>query len=147
MKSVEGFLKKQGSYKNYLATPNSQQIRYNFEPVESGEEYYEDNLKMRANIFIIYRNPKNILNKILHQFQEGEFHSVLEKDSLINGPNFEGRVPGTVNNYLFTSYLVSRSIPKLDFSFTHLPVILDKNLSENYKKNGNIEKYLRRFID
>ena len=114
--------------------------------LEETKKYFDD-LKARVNIFIIYRNPKNILNKILNQFQEGEFHSVLEKDSLINGPSFEGKVPETVNSYLFRTYLVSRSIPELNFSFTNLPTILDKNLSENYKKHGSIEKYLRKFID
>jgi len=147
MKSVESFLRKQKGRQNALITPKSQQIRYNIEPVDLGEEYNFDDLKARVNIFIIYRNPKNILNKILNQFQEGEFHSVLEKDSLINGPSFEGKVPETVNSYLFRTYLVSRSIPELNFSFTNLPTILDKNLSENYKKHGSIEKYLRKFID
>lgn len=147
MKSVERFLGKQKGSQNVLVTPKSQQIRYNIELINLGEDYYFDELKMRMNLFIIYRNPKNLLNKILDQFQKGDFHPILEEDSLINGPSFEGRIPGTVNNYLFKSYLVTGDVSKLNFSFTRLPAILDKNLSENYKKNGSIEKYLRKFID
>lgn len=147
MKSVDKFLKNCGSSKNHLVSQKSQQIRYNIESLDVGEDYFWNDLKLRVNIFIIYRNPKNILNKILSSFQGGDFHPILEEDSLIGGSLFEGKVPRTVNSYLFKSYLVSRSTPKFDFGFTHLPVIFDKNLSMNYKKHGNIEDYLRKFID
>lgn len=139
MKSVEGFLNEKGKKK--IIYPKMPQIRWNQEPAETGEHHFDDQ-KVMYNFFVIYRNPEIILNKILEQFQKGEFHPVLEQVEKL-----EGDVPKTVNQYLFASYHSNRSLDRLDFNFTELPVVRDSNLTNKYRKRGNVENYIQKFID
>ena len=39
----------------------------------------------------------------------------------------------------------NRSV-KVDFSFTEMPVVMDSNLTDKYKKGGKIEDYLEKLI-
>lgn len=139
MKNIEEFLGRKGREK--FISSRVPQIRWNQEPAETGEHHFDDQKGM-YNFFIIYRNPKIILNKILEQFQEGEFHPVLEQVEKL-----EGDIPKTVNQYLFVSYLSNRFLDRLNFDFTELPVVKDSNLTNKYLKRGNVEKYIQKFID
>jgi hypothetical protein len=139
MKNVESFLR--DKKKKEIGYPRRPQIRWNLEPAEAGEYHFDDQ-KVMYNFFIIYRNPDLILNKLLEQFQEGEFHPVLEQIEKI-----EGDISKTVNQYLFVSYYSNRALDRLKFDFTELSVVKDSNLTNKYRKRGNVENYIQKFLD
>jgi len=136
-KSVESFIKYKKLRENPL--PKTDQIRWNCETANMGEMDF-DNQKVKYNFFIIYRNPNLILEKILDNFQM-DFHPSMEEDLKI-----EGKIEKSVNSYILISYLANRVVSNLDFGFTKIPVIKDKNLTNRYKKKGSLEDYIQKFI-
>ena len=109
---------------------------------EMSQERHGDDYCKDYHFFVKYRNPEIIFDKIEEIFNQREFTSPLDRKDRL-----EGHVKGTVNDYKLVTYTTSRAPEKISFGWTKLPVNKDKNLSDDYKKGGNIEKYVTRFID
>ena len=114
------------------------QVRWN---KEQSEEMHGGDYCIDFHFFIKSRNPQNILDKIEDIFDQRIFKAPLSKHEIV-----KGHVAGTINDYILVTYTTSRAPDKFSFDWTDLPVIPDKNLSNNYKKHGNIEDYIKRFL-
>ena len=114
------------------------QIRWNKE--QSGEMHGDDYCA-DFYFFIKSRNPQNILDKIEDIFNKRIFKSPLDKQEIA-----KGHISGTTNDYVLIKYTTSREPDRFFFGWTDLPAIIDKNLSNHYKKKGNIEDYIQRFL-
>jgi len=101
------------------------------------EEFHGHDNRARYRILVKFRNPMNLVKKFEDQFTDFEFGTAIEPHYGDVTP-----IPGTVHSYVLADFLVSRSPGKLDWGWTNLPVVKDKNLIEGYVKGRSVEKYV-----
>lgn len=121
--------------KNFVHDSKLPHIRWNLESSKEDKEF--DDSMADYFFFINYRNPEKILKDIEKQFRDFSFGFSFNK---VN--ELDGRVAGTVNNYIFANYQASQGPVKFSFGWTNLPVIRDEKLSNYYQKKWDIKKYV-----
>jgi len=126
--------------KNFVINPKEPHIRWN---VELSDDKHFDDVKANYFFFVNYRNPEVILRSIEKQFKDFSFGFPFER--LPN--DLKGKVAGTVNQYLFANYQASQGSVKFNFGWTKMPVILDNRLSNYYRKEWDIKKYILGLVE